>query len=61
MQCINPHHFENLWNCLDVNCGPPSDQKMSGAAVRQNNSFMAVISFAAVVSVPIGTMVGQSV
>ena len=59
--CVKPHCVENVWNVLVVNCGPPSDQRMSRTAVRQNAERSMVMRWYAVVLVLIGMMSGQSV
>ena len=55
MRQVNPHCVANSWNCFDVNCGSPSDQKIPGTVVWLINSLIAAIRWLAVMSLPIGT------
>ena len=58
--CRNPHDVAKSLNALDLNCGPWSDQKMSGTPDRQNDDLRAEVRAAVVVLLPIGIMSGQS-
>ena len=58
--CRKPHCFAKSLNCLDVNCGPPSDQNVSGTPVQQKDALRAEISCMAVVLLSIGMISGQS-
>ena len=58
--CRKPHCLAKSLNSLEVNCGPPSDQNVSGTPVRQKDALRAEVSCVAVVLLSIGMISGQS-
>ena len=61
VQCDTPNSLRKFASLADVNCGPPSDQRMFDTVVWQNWSLRASMSFAVVVSLHISMVSGQSV
>ena len=45
---MKPHYVAKFLNAWAVNCGPPSDHRMSGTDVRQNACLNAVIRWCVV-------------
>ena len=60
VMCWNPQDMAKSLNALEVNCGPWSDQKMSGTPARQNDALRVAVRAAVVVLLPMMVISGQS-
>ena len=60
LMCVKPHCLAQSRNLFDVHCGPSSDQNMLGAPVRQNVCLTTLMKWEAVMSWPIGMILGHA-
>ena len=56
LMCVKPHCLAKSRNFFDVNCGPSSDQNMSGTPVQQNDCLTTLMRWGAVVSWPVADL-----